>query len=174
MKVSKRFIEHIYEMEGKRSKLYDDKTAKTIKKASLAKGFPTIGAGHLVSKTDTQYDGVTLTDEQIEKLLLADVAEAERIVNHVLNSGGKAIKVTQNQFDALVSFAFNVGPGNPGVKDGFIYLKNGNYSTICRKLREEDHVGVANQFAKWTRSGGVHVDGLVKRRAAERALYLEK
>lgn len=174
MRVSDKFIDHIYEVEGKRTKLYDDKTSKTIKKAADAKGFPTIGAGHLVSKRDTTYDGVTLSDEEIKALLLADVAEAERIVNHALNSGGKTIKVTQNQFDALVSFAFNVGPGVPGKKDGFIYLRNGKHSTIYRKLREEDHVGVANEFAKWTRSGGVHVEGLVTRRAAERSLYMEK
>ena len=66
---------------------------------------------------------------------------------------------TQGQFDALVSFTFNLGAGS--LKD----------STLRRKHNEGDYEGAANEFKRWVNAGGVKLTGLVRRRAAEAELY---
>ena len=71
--------------------------------------------------------------------------------------GGAA--TTQHQFDAMVSFSYNVGLGN---------LSN---STLLKKHKAGDYKGAAAEFAKWTKAAGKVLPGLVKRRAAEAALY---
>lgn len=154
------------QFEGRRNKLYDDATGKTIARAVDAKGFPTIGVGHLVSKTDSVYDGKTLSDAEIDKLFAADVGWAEDIIN------GLGLPLKQNQFDALVSFVYNVGPGKKGVKDGLITLRNGNPSSVLRNMRAGNIQAAGDSMLSWTRSAGVVMSGLVKRRQAERALLL--
>lgn len=158
--------------EGSRAQLYDDKTGKTIARAADAVGFPTIGIGHLVKKTDTQYDRVTLTQAQIDSLFAADVKWAEDVINKQVIAGTPPVKLNQNQFDALVSFVYNVGPGSKGVKDGLINLRSGATSSILRNLRAGAFTAAANGLLDWTKSGGVVMGGLVKRRQAERALFL--
>ena len=69
-------------------------------------------------------------------------------------------KITQNQFDALVSFAFNLGTGN---------LRN---STLLKKLNKDDFENAANEFLKWDMASGHQMAGLTRRRKAERALFL--
>lgn len=88
-----------------------------------------------------------------EKLFVRDVGKFERAVTQLCPV------TTQNQFDALVSFAYNVGEGS--LKD----------STLRRLHNEGEYVGAALQFAKWNKSGGVVLKGLVRRRAAEAELY---
>jgi len=81
--------------------------------------------------------------------------------------------LTQNQFDALVSILFNVGPGAKGVKDGIITLKSGVPSTLLRMLNLSIYAGAADEFPKWCHGlGGALLPGLVTRRARERALFL--
>lgn len=99
--------------------------------------------------------GQTITKEQSQALLAADLARFEAAVNRAC--GGK---VSQNQFDAMVSFAFNVGTNAFAL------------STLLRKHRSGDYEGAAKEFAHWTKGGGKVLPGLVKRRAAEAALYL--
>ena len=70
------------------------------------------------------------------------------------------VLITDNQFDALVSFSYNVGTGN---------LKR---STLLRKLNMGDYFGAADEFPKWRKANGVILQGLVNRRADERALFL--
>ena len=70
------------------------------------------------------------------------------------------VPLTQNQFDALVSWAYNVG------------LEGARTSTLMRKLNEGDYVGAADQLMRWNKAGGREVPGLTRRRAAERALFL--
>lgn len=70
-------------------------------------------------------------------------------------------KLTQHQFDALVDFTFNVGCGNF------------RGSTLLKKLNQGDVSGAANEFPKWQYAGGKVLAGLVRRRAAEKALFLE-
>ena len=154
------------QFEGRRNKLYDDATGKTIARAADAKGYPTIGVGHLVSKTDKSYDGKTLSDAEIDALFAADVKWAEDIIN------GLGLPLKQNQFDALVSFVYNVGPGKKGVKDGLITLRNGDPSSVLRNMRAGNIQAAGDSMLSWTRSAGKVMSGLVKRRQAERALLL--
>lgn len=98
-------------------------------------------------------DGITL--EQAETLLHADLIETGRDVLTTL-----AVPVNDNEFGALTSFAFNLGIGN---------LRS---STLLKKLNANDRVGAADQFLRWVRADGKVLPGLVKRRAAERALFL--
>lgn len=154
------------QFEGRRNKLYDDATGKTIARAADAKGYPTIGVGHLVSKTDKTYDGKTLSDAEIDALFAADVKWAENIIN------GLGLPLKQNQFDALVSFVYNVGPGKKGVKDGLITLRNGDPSSVLRNMRAGNIQAAGDSMLSWTRSAGKVMSGLVKRRQAERALLL--
>lgn len=116
----------------------------------------TIGYGH----TSTAYEGMVITEEKAEKLLRADL----KWVRDVL---AKEVKVplTQEQYDALASFIFNLGG------------TNFRTSTLLRKLNAYDYVGAADEFLRWNkqRQGGrmVVLRGLTKRRTEERALFLE-
>ncbi|WP_420285117.1 lysozyme, partial [Serratia liquefaciens] len=70
------------------------------------------------------------------------------------------VKITQGQFDALVSFAYNLG------------LRSLSTSTLLQKMNTGDKQGAANEFGRWVNAGGVKLNGLVMRRAAERELFL--
>lgn len=165
MKLSDSGIDFIAKHEGIRYELYDDKTGKTIKRADDATGFPTIGIGHLV-KPGENFDGVKLTRDQVMEIFRKDVVYFEDVINR------QNLKLTQNQFDALVSFVYNVGEGKKGVKDGLVTLRNGNPSSLLRYVRAGNMAAAADEFLKWTRSGGVQLRGLVTRRGEERALFL--
>ncbi|WP_054906981.1 lysozyme [Pseudomonas sp. NBRC 111135] len=71
---------------------------------------------------------------------------------------------------AFLSFIYNVGPGGPGVKDGFVWLKGGTHSTMLRELQAGRIAQACAQLSNWTRAGGSQLRGLVRRRAAEREL----
>lgn len=115
----------------------------------------TIGYGH----TATAQPGQRITEPQAEQLLVADLADAEAAV-------GKLVKVPlqQAQFDALVSFVFNVGAGN---------FKS---STLLQRINLRDQIGAVREFGKWTKARvkGKMVDlpGLVRRRADEAQMFL--
>ena len=70
------------------------------------------------------------------------------------------VGLNQNQFDALVSLTYNIGIG--------AFSK----STLLKKLNAGDYKGTSNQFDVWVNAGGKRLDGLVKRRAKEKALFL--
>jgi lysozyme len=111
---------------------------------------PTIGWGH----TKGVKMGDTCTQEQADAWLLEDASDAIRAVNHLID-----VALTQNQFDALVCFTFNVGSSALCV------------STLRRLLNQGRTAAAATQFARWNHDNGVVIDGLTKRRAAERALF---
>lgn len=111
----------------------------------------TIGYGH----TGDVKPGDHITQHQAEAILEVDLQRYEMAVES-LASGANA-----NQFSAMVSFAFNVG------------VKAFEESTLLRKFRAGKALGAAEEFMRWTHAGGVELPGLVKRRAAERALFLE-
>lgn len=112
----------------------------------------TIGYGHV----KRQSDGVKapLTEEQATALLRRDAAIAECDVHLLVK-----VPLAQCQFDALVSFAFNLGAAN---------LKS---STLLRKLNAGDHAGAAREFGRWVNSNGKPLAGLIARREAERAMF---
>lgn len=123
----------------------------------------TIGWGH----TRGVKEGDTCTEEQALQWLVEDCEEAERIVDTNVK-----VALSQGQFDALVSFVLNVGPGKKGVKDGFVVLKNGNPSSMLRLLNNRDYMGAAAQFKFWKNAAGREMRGLVKRRADEERMFL--
>jgi len=114
-------------------------------------GVWTIGYGHTGPDV---YPGLTITQEQASALLLQDVATAVATVNRLVT-----VPLTQNQFDALVDFVFNVGSGNFAS------------STLLRELNAGNTAGAAAQFLVWVYAGGVQVPGLLRRRQAEQALF---
>jgi lysozyme len=71
---------------------------------------------------------------------------------------------------AFISFIYNVGPGKPGVKDGFVWLKKGGHSTMLRELRAGRIGPACAQLSNWVSAGGRKLRGLERRRAAEREL----
>jgi len=115
-------------------------------------GVWTIGYGH--TGVDVK-PGLRISAAQAEALLAADLVKFEqgvaRLVTFVLN---------QHQFDALVSFSFNLGLGS---------LKN---STLLKLLNAGDVTAAAEQFLRWDKAGGGQVAGLLRRRQAERTLFL--
>ena len=111
----------------------------------------TIGVGHTGGITL----GTVITQEQADEYLVNDVDHAANAVNQMVNKD-----ITQGQFDALCSFAFNVGISN---------LKN---STLLKNLNAGNIQGAANQFLVWNHANGNIMAGLTRRREAEKTLFL--
>jgi len=153
--------------EGRRYRLYDDATGVEIQFAAQSTGTPTIGVGHAVSKTSTQYDRTTLTDGQVDALLNGDLASAESSVNAL------GLTLSQGQFDALTDLTFNVGPGGRGGKDGALWQASGEPSTIVRYITEGNTQAAADGFLSWVYSGGQVSQGLVTRRSRDRSFFLD-
>ena len=111
----------------------------------------TIGVGH----TGGVKPGDTITAEQSDALLRADLGDAEAAVNRFVT-----VPLSQGQFDALVSFAFNLGAGALA------------RSSLLLTLNRGDYVGAADQLLRWTMAAGRVLPGLVHRRASERIMFL--
>lgn len=143
MKLSQRGIDLIKQFEGYSSKAYPDPATG---------GAPwTIGYG----TTKGVNPGMVITAEQAEKMLRDDVAKFESGVSAMLK-----VPTTQGQFDAMVSLAYNIGLGNFGK------------STLLRKHNEKCYSCAAGQFPAWNRAAGKVMNGLTRRRNAERAMYM--
>ena len=110
----------------------------------------TIGYGH----TKSVSRGMLITQQQAEDFLHIDILEFEKGVDELVK-----VKLKQNQFDALVSFAFNCGIGN---------LRS---STLLKMVNAGNFDVVPAQFMRWTRAAGKERPGLVRRRRAEAALW---
>ena len=117
-------------------------------------GYPTIGYGHVVrnDQKDRFSDGID--QEQGEELLRRDAQVAERAVLRLIT-----VPLTDGQFNALVSFTFNLGSGA---------LQR---STLRRKVNRAEHDEVPDQLIRWVWAGGKKLKGLVKRRKQEARLY---
>jgi len=113
-------------------------------------GVWTIGYGH----TGNVQPGETITDEQAEALLRADMAEAIAAVNRLVK-----VPLAQGQFDSLCDFTFNVGIGNF------------TGSTLLRLLNAGDYAGASQQFGQWVYAGGEKVSGLMRRREIEQGMF---
>ena len=143
MKLSQRGIDLIKQFEGYSSKAYPDPATG---------GAPwTIGYG----TTNGVKPGMIITAEQAEKMLRDDVAKFESGVSSRITS-----PTTQGQFDAMVSLAYNIGLGNFGK------------STLLKKHNARCYTCAADQFRVWNRANGKVMNGLTKRRAAERQVYM--
>lgn len=110
--------------------------------------------------------GDVITKAQADEDFAFDLQDFERQVTDAVK-----VPLTQGQFDALVSIVYNVGPGNK-YKDGIIRLKDGRPSTLLRKLNAGDYRGAADQFDVWISKGSAVENGLRRRRAAEKSLFL--
>jgi lysozyme len=142
VKVNNAGLELIKKYEGLRLKVY-----------TCPAGILTVGYGH--TGPDVR-SGQTITPEKAAELLAADVEKFERGVAGLLRRA-----VTENQFSALVSFAYNLGLGNLGK------------STLLKKLNDGDFTGAAAEFGKWNKAAGRVLPGLTARREAERTLFMK-
>lgn len=143
MKTSEKGIRLIKHFEGFRSEAYLDPV-----------GIWTIGYGTI----ENVRKGMTVTEEQATNLLLDHLKDVERDVRNVV-----VVELNQDQFDALVSFVYNLGIGN---------LKS---STLLKRLNQGNYQEASNQFLRWNkgRVDGVltELSGLTRRRKAEKKLF---
>ena len=146
MHVSPSGVDLICNFEGLRLKAYDDGV-----------GVWTIGYGTTKYPNGIRVKkGDTCTLDQAKAYMQNDLKSFEQTVNNAVN-----VPISQNQFDALVSLAYNIGSNA---------FKN---STLVKRLNEGNYKAAANQFNAWVNAGGKRMQGLVNRRAAERALFLK-
>lgn len=124
----------------------------SLKAYKCPAGIWTIGYGH----TSGVKEGQTITKKEAEAYLKQDLTTFETFVSNLIT-----VAINQNQFDALVSFCYNLGPGN---------LRS---STLLKRINAGDFNGAAEEFDRWIYAGGKKLSGLVKRRAAEKALFLQ-
>lgn len=142
--VTQHGINLIKRFEGFESKIYLD-----------AAGLPTIGYGHLLRAGEAEMFKNGISPEAGVALLIKDVLYAEQAVLRLIN-----VPLTDGQFDALVSFTFNLGSGA---------LQR---STLRRKVNREEHHEVSREFMRWVWAGGRKLKGLARRRKAEVTTYL--
>lgn len=142
MKISPNGRKFIETWEGLSLKAYDDGT-----------GVLTIGYGHTTAAgLPRVYPGMTITQDQADAILAADLASVELDVNHHVS-----VPLNQNQFDALVSFDFNTG----GL----------DRSSVLRDINSGHFSRVQHDLSLWCMGGGHVMQGLVKRRHAEFVLF---
>ncbi|MFN3289853.1 MAG: lysozyme [Acinetobacter sp.] len=138
-------IDLICDFEGKRLAAYDDGV-----------GVWTIGFGTTVYPNGIKVKkGDTCTEAQAKAYMAHDLKKFELAVNNAVK-----IPLNQNQFDALVSLTYNIGT------NAF------SESTLVKKLNANSISGAADQFDVWVNAGGKRMQGLVNRRAKEKALFL--
>lgn len=140
MRASQAAIDLIKSFEGFRSESYQ-----------CPAGIWTVGYG----TTRGAEPGQRVTEAEAVTMLRADLQHVEGVL-----SAAVKVPVTQAQFDALCSLAYNIGCGNL------------TRSTLLKRLNGGDAPGAAEEFLRWNRAGGQVLVGLVRRREAERALFL--
>ena len=145
MKTNLAGIELIKDWEGLRTTAYQDSV-----------GVWTIGYGHTSMAGEPKVTpGMRITPDQATAILANDLGKYESAVSSALKR-----TPTGNQFAAMVSLCFNVGPGN--------FLK----SSVLTRFNAGDMQGAADAFLMWDKAGGKVLQGLVNRREAERKLFL--
>ena len=143
MQISAAGLALIKQYEGYRGSVYKD-----------VAGFPTIGYGHKLTAGESYPKGIT--EAQATAILLNDVAGAEQAVNTLVK-----VPLTQGQFDALVSFTYNLGAGT---------LQR---STLLALLNAGRYAAVPGEMVLFDKAGGKVVEGLRERREAEGRLWGE-
>lgn len=148
MKTNRAGIELIQRWEGCKLTAYPDPATG---------GEPlTIGYGHTsAAGAPAVKKGMKITQQQADEILVNDLVKYEMAVSKALTRNP-----TENQFSAMTSLCFNIGPGN--------FAK----SSVVKKFNAGDLAGAANSFLLWNKAGGVVMRGLTRRREAERELFL--
>jgi len=139
MKISLEGLSLIKRFEGCRLKSY-----------KCSANVLTIGYGHTSGVKETD----TITQDEADKLLQEDVEQFEKYVDDNVT-----VELGQSQFDALVAWTFNLGPGN---------LRE---STLLKVLNNQDYTSVPREIKRWNKAGGKVLEGLIRRREAEALLY---
>ena len=142
MNISAEGLSLIKKFEGCELEAYED-----------AVGVPTIAYG----RTKNVNMGDTCTQEQAEEWLQEEMNEYEGYINDQVN-----VVLEQNQFDALVSWVYNLGPSNL------------SSSTMLKVLNEGKYNDVPAQIKRWNKAGGKVLEGLTRRREAEALLFQNK
>lgn len=142
MQTSKDGLNLIKSFEGCELEAYQDNA-----------GVWTIGYGHTVGVSV----GMCISQGQADAYLAADLIEFEHYVTVYVT-----VPLAQWQFDALVSFTYNVGPGTLRNSDLLSFLNAGQYDQAANAFLEYDH------------AGGIEVPGLIRRREAERDMFLNQ
>lgn len=145
--INRETLEHVKRWEGLKLTAYPDPGSRD--------GTPwTVGFGHTSDGFMKVYRGLTISPAQAEAALEYDLNETAAAVSDLVK-----VELTDNQFGALVSFAFNVGIS--------AFAK----STMLKRLNKGDYAAVPQQMARWIYNDGKPMDGLVNRRAAEAGLW---
>lgn len=118
-------------------------------------GVPTIGYGTTRIQGQPVTIGMKITTEEGDRFLEEDLKFFENAINQNVK-----IELTQNQFDALVAFVYNVG------------VANFKKSTLLKKLNSNKVMEASEEFSRWNKAGGKVLAGLSRRRAAEKQLFL--
>ena len=113
-------------------------------------GVWTRGYGHIKGVSE----GMSITQEQAEQMLLDELKEYENYINELVT-----VNLSQNQFDALVSWVYNLGPANLSA------------STMLKVLNSGEYEDVPAQMKRWNKAGGKVLEGLIRRREAEACLF---
>ena len=153
-KVSENFIHHIEKFEC------GGDVTKYLKPYKCPAGVPTIGYGNTFYENGSKVKltDPTITKEKAQSILKSSMDYFEKQVDTLVVDS-----INQNQFDALVDFAYNVGIGN---------LKS---STLLKKVNKNPNdPTIREEFMKWVFAGGKKLNGLVKRRESEADLYFKK
>ena len=147
--INRETLEHVKRWEGLKLSAYPDPGSRD--------GTPwTIGYGHTSDSFLKVYRGLVITPAQAEDALRHDLNETAAKVEALVK-----VELTDNQFGALVSLAFNIGTG----------VKGFGGSTLLKKLNTGDYASVPTQMARWRKNDGKVMAGLVNRRAAEAGLW---
>jgi len=146
MRTSDEGIDFIKGWERFKPKVYEDSA-----------GYPTIGYGHLVLENDPDFSN-GITEEEATELLRDDVVDSELSLDDL----APGVEFLQHQWDACVSFVFNVGATK--------IRRQGRHT--LEALRAGDWGKLASQMRKWVNAGGVKLQGLVRRRNAEALLLM--
>jgi len=154
MKTSAKGRKFIEGFEGLILKAYDDHNDHVVEVGQNATGTLTIGYGHTDAAGPPKvYVGQQITQSDADNILASDLTSVEIEVNHLVK-----VPLNQDQFDALVSFQFNLG--SLGKSSVLTLLNSGDYKTAA------DHMLLYNH------AEGHVVEGLTRRRNAERAMFL--
>ena len=161
MTISTDGLKRLKKHEGSRATVYDDKTGKSVSSWGEVAGFPTIGVGHLIQNNEkTAFSKFLkpgkMSDNEIDNLLLKDLQERINALNKKLK-----VKVSQNQFDSLLSMMFNTGGANKSFLKAISLTNEGKFKDAAAQIKSGPKS-----------SKGVILAGLERRRNEEAETYL--